>query len=184
MLFVIFLFNTQVFSREKITENTNGVAYSYSDWNEFYEFLISTLKKTSYRFAYLLSGNDLNLFEDSDFQANNDWQLFSLKGLSERNMIESFIVLSPNNHQACLVLSSDFSFGDLKYHIATKQENDLQSFLYEIESAFDERLCFFDEDVPLKLLDFSKVSRTPHASASSTTSSVSGSSSKSTRIER
>ena len=153
--------NTTGFSREKIKEDSNGIAYIYSDWKDFYGFLISSTKKDTYKYAYLFNGNDGNLFGDSDFQPSEEWQLFSAKILSEGSMMEIFAVLSPNAHQTCLILSNNFSFGDIKHHIATKNEDYIDVFLYEVESAFDEQLCFFDEDVPLKLLDFNEVKKPP-----------------------
>lgn len=161
LLIVFGVFNTTAFSREKIKEDTNGIAYSYSDWKEFYEIIISFAQKGVYKHAYLLNGNEEKLFDDTDFPKADGWQLYSAKILSEGEMTAIFVVLSPNNHTTILMFSSGYEYALSKYKIATKNENYLQVFLYKVESAFDEQICFFDEDVPLKLMDFNEVKKPP-----------------------
>ena len=183
------------FSKEKLSEKSDTLAYKYSDWKEFYSDLIEASQKETYKYAFLR-----NLITDDEEEItnglkDNSWKLVSYKFLQERDMIYSFFVVSPNNHSTVLILSNNqvvsnhYKIAD-KYSNASFRRNDYTSsasseavssaskakkspkktvseidqndekekiFLERIIFAFDEQLCFFDEDVPLKLQDFDKI---------------------------
>ena len=184
------LFISSIFPKDKLSEDSTSLAYSYTEWTDFYTDLIDASKNNSYKYAFLRNSIvDEKITAILQASKENAWNLYSYKGLQGRDMIYAFCVVSPNSHKTILILSNN-SVEANRYEIANKsyvvamsstmswssfeesspkktsttkkadteksnEDNTNEEFLKKISSAFDEQLVFFDEEVPLKLVDFS-----------------------------
>lgn len=152
-VFLIF----SVFSKDKLSESSTSLIYSYAEWSEFYTDLIQAAKTDTYKYAFLK--NEFNKDEISNTlksENDNSWKLLSYKGLQGRDMIYAFYIVSPNMHKTVVIFSNN-SIEASKYEIANK--NTLKSYSW---SAFDE------EPVTVKSASVSKVTSTTKTSSSNT----------------
>ena len=120
-LFIVsFLGISFVFPKDKISEDSTSVNYSYTDWKEFYTDLFNASEKDLYKYAFLR--NIVNDYENTNIlqiSKKNTWTLVSHKEMQGRDMIQSFYVVSPNGHKTVLVLANN-DIESYKYAVANK----------------------------------------------------------------